>query len=173
MPCCSIPIIPRILSFYREVVPPKLYMLWINWILFSPSTQAKTSFLSSVIFLILDLVGRSLFKASWKQLSYLFPSSFEGSLVKCCFQLLDDIFLNWRLMNWWMKWRSLMPLAPFHTESMTYFVVVVAVVIFFIYLFVVSFEDTEQGGELSFWRLDLIGSRNSIMSSCWISGKDF
>ena len=120
-----------------------------------------------MIFLILSLAGRLLFKASWKELMVLFPSSFEGSLVKCFFQLLDDIFWNWRSMNWILEWHSLIPVVTFHTESIASFVVVV--VIFYIYLFVGYFDDPERGGELSFQDLNTIESRNFIMSSWWIS----
>ena len=177
MPCCSIPIIPRNLSFDCDLVPPKLEMLWINWTLFYPSTQATRSYLSSVIFLILSLVRRLLFKASWKELRFLFPSSFEGSSVKCFFHLLDDIFWNWRSMNWRLKWRSLIPVLLFHTELIASVAFIVSVFIFFIFLFVGSFDDPEQGGELFlFQNFDAIRSRNFIMSSwfsCWIYGKGF
>ena len=47
---------------------------------------------------------------------------------------------------------------------------------FFIYLFVVSFDDPEQGGGVSFSKLDAIERRNFIMRSCcscWMSGKGF
>ena len=47
---------------------------------------------------------------------------------------------------------------------------------FFIYLFEGSFDDPERGGELLFWKLDAIDSRNFIMISCyscWISVKVF
>ena len=176
MPCCYIPIIPRILSFDRDLVPPKFEMLWINWTLFSAFTQARPSPLSSVMFLILSLVGRLLFKAWLKELRFLFPSSFEVSSVKCCFQILDYIFWNWRSMNWRLKWCSLIPVSPFHTELIASVAVVVSVVIFFIYLFVGSFDDPERGGELSLWNHNAIKSRNFIMSSCCsccISGKGF
>ena len=102
---------------------------------FSPSTQATTSSLSSVIFLILSLVEMSLFKASWKELRFLFRSSFEGSSVKCCFQLLDDIFWNLRTMNWRLKWRSLIPVLPFHTELIASVAFVVAIFIFLLYIY--------------------------------------
>ena len=81
-----------------------------------------------------------------------------------------------------MKWRSLIPVSPFHTELIAsvvvvvVVVVVVAIVIFSIYLFVGSFDDPKRGGELSFQKLDAIESRNFVMCSCcscWISGKGF
>ena len=45
-----------------------------------------------------------------------------------------------------------------------------------IYLFVGSFDDPERGGELLFWKLNAIESRDFNMNSCcsfWISGKSF
>ena len=153
-------------------------MLWINWTFFPPSTEATTSSWSSVIFLILSLVGRFLLKASWKELRLLFPSSFEESFVNCSFQLLDDIYLNWISMNWRLKWHSLIVVLLFHTEliASVFVVVVIAIVIFFIYLFVGSFDNPEQGGGLYFRKLDAIERRNFIISSChscWIPGKGF
>ena len=41
IPCCSIPIFPRILSFDRDLVPPKFDMLWINWTLFPRPRKQK------------------------------------------------------------------------------------------------------------------------------------
>ena len=86
------------------------------------------------------------------------------------FEIEDSINLR-------LKWQSLIPVAPFHTELMAsnIFVVAVslAVVIVIIYLFVGSFGDPEQGGELSLRKLDAIGRRNFIVRSYWISGKGF
>ena len=58
-----------------------------------------------------------------------------------------------------------MPVLLFHIELIVSVAYVVAVFIFYIYLFVGSLDDTEQGGELSFRKLDAIESRNFIMSS--------
>ena len=75
--------------------------------------------------------------------------------------------------------RYLILVALFHTELMASVVVVfivavaVAVVIFLIYLFIGFFNNTEQGGELSLQKLDVIRSKNFMMSSCCISGKGF
>ena len=69
-----------------------------------------------------------------------------------------------------MNRRSLIPVSPFHTELIASVIVVgaviVAVVVFFIYIFVGSFDDPEGGGELSIQKLDAIKSRNFIMISC-------
>ena len=115
-----------------------------------------------MIFLILFLVGRLLFKASWKELRFLFPSSCEGSLVKCCFQLLDDIFLK-------LKINELKIDVPFFDPDCVVLHWIDSVCChrchrrrrccrryFFIYLFVGSFDDPERGGELSFRKLDAI-----------------
>ena len=73
------------------------------------------------------------------------------------------------MISWILKWWSLIPVTPFHTESMASIVIVVVTVIIVIvlmYLFVGSFDDPLR-------KLDAIRIGKLILSSCFISDKGF
>ena len=135
---------------------------------------------NNIIFILCDIFnsvpgGKVAIQILVKRNEVFIPIIIWRKLGKCCFQLLDDIFWNWRWTNWRLKWRYLIPVFPFHTELKRPSPLLL-LLLSFLYLFVGSFNDPERGGEISFRKLNAIKIRNFIMSSwcsCWISGKGF
>ena len=107
MPCCSIPISPIILSFDRDLVPPKFEMLWINWT-FPPIHSSN-----NIIFILCDIFdpfpgGKVNIQSLVKRIEFLIPI------------IIWRKFVVWRLIRGSLRVKKLQKGVYVHYIHITY-----------------------------------------------------